>query len=256
MAKWLALLAIGALLVLLPGGPVLVRTASAAKPPAPSWCAPETEALPGDVCYVDANAAGRRTLVVFLHGLIPRNTTWQWTQHRAMARDAREYHFAAIMPQAPEVGPGGAGGYAWPGSSANPQAIVEPWTAARRYVEARDGRPFDEVFVLGFSSGAYFAMSLALRDQVEVDGYAAFAGGAPMQPAAEVHHRAPIFVGVTARDASTADTARALGRTLETLGWPHRVDEADIGHMFADAHVGRAVAYLRRMTDKARPPPP
>ena len=38
-----------------------------------------------------------------------------------------------------------------------------------------EGRaPFDEVFVVGFSNGAYYAGSLALRGKLDVAGYAVF----------------------------------------------------------------------------------
>ena len=169
----------------------------------PAWCAPETEAVAEDVCFFDGNLPERRTLVIFLHGVIARNTTWQWTQERAIVRDARQFHFAAIMPRAPAVGPGGAGGFAWPGPRTDSAALVAPWRTAQDALEARAGRPFDEVFVVGFSSGAYFATALALRDQAKVDGYAVLAGGMPMEPAKDVSHRAPIFIGVSKEDGST-----------------------------------------------------
>src|SRR6185436_16594124 len=95
----------------------------------------------------------------------------------------RQFHFAAIMPQGQGVGVNSSGGYAWPGSAggepAVEQELIGQWTAAQR--------PFDEVFVVGFSSGAYFATSLALRDRLKADGYVLLAGGAPAQPAADVH---------------------------------------------------------------------
>lgn len=227
-------------------------TVCVAAPAPASWCAPEVESLGNGVCHIDGRKEGRRTLVIFLHGLIARNTTWQWTQHRAMARNAKNLGFAVIMPTAPPVGPGGSGGYAWPGapSAETEQALVDTWSAARRTLEARNGQPFDEVFVMGFSSGAYYASSLALRGRLDVNGYAVFAGGAASSPPGhEVQRRAPIFVGVCARNPETAVGARALGASLAAWKWPSAVDEQPIGHMFGDVHVAHALRYLRgRMT--------
>jgi pimeloyl-ACP methyl ester carboxylesterase len=244
-----------ALLLLVPlvagGHTALARTAraEAPKPDASSWCAPEVETLPGGICHIDGRREGRRTLVIFLHGLIARGTTWQWTQHRAMARNAKNLGFAVIMPTAPPVGPGGSGGYAWPGatpSRESEEALIEPWMAARRLLEARSGTPFDEVFVMGFSSGAYYASSLALRGRLDVGGYALFAGGAALgPPGSDVKRRAPIFVGVCAKNPETAVGARALGSSLAIWNWPSRVDEQPIGHMFGDVHVAHALRYLQ-----------
>ena len=230
-----------------------VATAHAEAPtsPAQSWCAPEVEALPGGICHIDGrhDAGARRTLVIFLHGLVARGTTWQWTQHRAMARNAKNLGISVIMPTAPAVGPGGSGGFAWPGmpaSAAAEQALIDPWMAARRALEARNGAPFDEVFVMGFSSGAYYASSLALRGRLEVQGYALLAGGATSAaaPGPQVR-RDPIFVGVCAKNPETAVGARALGSSLAVWRWPSRVDEQPIGHMFGDVHVAHALTFLR-----------
>lgn len=228
-------------------------------PTQPAWCAPELEALPlrEDVCFVDGSkpakdgGEGRRTLVIYLHGLIAKKTTWQWTQERAIARQAKQFGFAAIVPQAPSIGKDGSAGFGWP--TAVKSQGVEPdliagWAAARRLVEERSGRKFDEVFVIGFSSGAYYGSSLALRGRLDVDGYALLAGGSPVtHPAASGSSRAPVFIGVAARDPGTAPGARTLGQSLARWGWPHRVDEQPVGHMSSDVHVGHALAYLRAM---------
>src|SRR5262249_51397946 len=142
-----------AALVLL-GLPLAAPAPAAARaklPTIPAWCAPEIETLPGNVCHYDANEEGRRTLVVFLHGLVPRSAPWQWIQQRAVVRMANKLHFAAIFPQAPTVGPGGSMGYAWPGAATDKnEQIAEGWAAAKKVLETRNGHPYDEVFVVGF----------------------------------------------------------------------------------------------------------
>jgi predicted esterase len=214
---------------------------------APAWCAAEVEALPGDVCHIDGGQRGdRRTLVVFLHGAIAKETTWQWTQERALLRQAKQSGFEAIFPR----GPLGKYGYVWPGSMKAQEAVEDElargWRAAQTLLEERAGRPFDQVFVMGFSSGAYFASSLALRGRLAVDGYAVFAGGAAYPPRnGEAPHAVPVFVGVCSNDGQTAPDSRSLGAALVARGWRHRVDEEGVGHMFSDIHVAHAISYLR-----------
>ena len=228
-------------------------SAFAAEPPA--WCAPETETLPSAVCHFDPGGQqDRRTLVVFLHGVVPKSSTWQWTQQRAIIREAKQFHFEAIMPRALPVGPDGAAGFAWPGSAGRDpsieQDLIDQWTNAQHILETRAGKPFDEVFVVGFSSGAYFATSLAVRDRLKASGYVVLAGGAASKMGSDVDHKVPIFIGVSARDNATAPGARALGAMLTAHDWPHKVDEQPVGHMVSDLHVAHALTYLRAIVDR------
>jgi predicted esterase len=218
--------------------------------PTYAWCSSEMEAIAEDVCFVDGTREGeRRPLVIYLHGLIAKNTDWQWTQERAIAREAKRLGFAAIVPRGPAIGTGGALGYAWQFPEADratiEPALIQTWTDARRKLEARAGRPFDDVYVVGFSSGAYYASSLALRGKLDVDGYVLLAGGAVSRVSADTRRRPPIFVGVCANDAQTAPGARALGGTLATWGWPSRVDEQPVSHMVTGVHLAHALAYLK-----------
>src|SRR5689334_8781808 len=58
----------------------------APKPTGPfAWCAEEIETLPNGLCYIDGRGPGadpgaRRTLVIFLHGMIAKDVDWQWLQ--------------------------------------------------------------------------------------------------------------------------------------------------------------------------------
>jgi predicted esterase len=221
----------------------------------PAWCAEEMDPLTDDVCHVPGTPApdGRRTLVIFLHGVIAKNTMWQWLQERGIGRIAKELHFEAIVPQAPRVGPNGAGGFAWPGlvksDGADDQALTNGWLSAKQKLEEKNGRPFDEVYVAGFSSGAYFAAQLALHARLDVDGYIVMAGGAPSTPSAEATgtKRVPLFVGVCSRDRPSAPAARELGHLLAGRGWPVRIDEQPVGHGVSVVHVARALAWFRAL---------
>ena len=52
---------------------------------------------------------------------------------------------------------------------------------------------------MGFSSGAYFVSSLALRNKLSVDGYAVFAGGTGFGTKTAEGEKPPVFVGVCAK---------------------------------------------------------
>ena len=214
------------------------------------WCAPEIEALPGDACYLNgaSRLAPRRTLVIFLHGAIAKNTTWSWNHERMLQRVATATNIEMIVPRSPETNVG----FVWPGSQKAQaeveQQLIDGWMTAKATLEKRDGRPFDEVFVMGFSSGAYFASSLAMRGRMDVDGYAVFAGGQPMSaPPSPVVRRAPVFVGVCADDPTTASPSRAFAGSLLTAGIPRQVNVQHVGHGLDSVHFNSALAYLRRM---------
>lgn len=229
-----------------------------AQPPGPlPWCAEELETLPNGLCYIDgrpkdASRNERRTLVIFLHGMIAKDVDWQWLQERALTRQAKQSKFEAIFARAP-LGPGG---YVWPGTlsaqETSEQDIIESWNAARAFLEKRNERAYDEVFLMGFSSGAYYVSALALRGRVKFDGYAVFAGGAGGLAARDVSTKAPVYVGVCTEDSQTANHSRAFGSVLAARGWPHRVDEQRVGHMFADVHVAHAISYLRSTVKRPR----
>jgi predicted esterase len=224
-----------------------------AKEPSP-WCAPEVEALPGDVCYLDGDTKGqsRRTLVIFLHGLIAKNTNWSQNHERQILRLAKATHIEVLFPRSPLT----EMGYVWPGTQkaqdAVEQELIDGWMAAKRLLEKRDGRAFDDVFIMGFSSGAYFASSLAMRGRVDVDGYAVFAGGQPMGGrATPVERFSPVFVGVCAADDTTAAHSRAFAGSLTAAGIPRAVNEQQVGHGLDHVHFTSALAYLRNK-NKAR----
>jgi len=235
-----------------------------AAPVPATWCAPELETLAGDVCHFEAPAsgAGRRTLVIFLHGVIQPDTTWQWNQQRGIVVGAKRLGFSVLMPRGRRgIGPPGMNDWiTWP-TSVTAQKQVEPelldeWAAARRQVEARSGKPFDEVFVVGFSNGAYYATSLALRGRLAVDGFAVFAGGsaAPhlVKAGAGTRERVPLFVAVSTKDKTTARDSRSLGDALRLLRWPSRVEATPAGHAIADAPLDHALSFLR--ASASRPP--
>jgi pimeloyl-ACP methyl ester carboxylesterase len=237
------------------------------------WCAPEFEALSGEVCVFapSREMTGPRTLVVFLHGVVAPGTTWQWGQQRAAARAAKAHGFTVLMPRGQRgKGPKGmSDAWAWPGA-ASPEIEAEVlaiWQKARAEIEGRDGRRFERVWVFGFSSGAYYATSLALRGrlagaaQPHIDGFAAFAGGGGKSSAIEqiarrAKVRTPLFVGWGGKDRSRDDPMK-LAALLRKVGWPSKGElSPKAGHAMTDAQVTSAVRFLGAQRsgpgDKAR----
>jgi predicted esterase len=210
----------------------------------PAWCTGETEALPGDVCYLDGGVGARRTLVVFLHGAVAKNTTWQHNHQRGLLSLAKGNHVDVLFPKAPLS----EDGFVWQGAQAKDveDRLIDGWMRAKALLEKRAGRAYDDVFVMGFSSGAYFASSLAMRGRLDVDGYAVLAGGNSAPPPPKpVERWSPVFVGVCANDATSAENSRALAAVLTSARIPRAVNEQPIGHGMSHMHFAYAIAYLR-----------
>ncbi|HHH11238.1 MAG TPA: DUF255 domain-containing protein [Sorangium sp.] len=231
-----------------PQAPATAAATNGAKP----WCAPELETLPGDVCYAsDPKQLPRRTLVVFLHGWVQHGMGWQYAQQRAIVRGAGRLGFSVLTPRGRTGASkkGGANIVSWPtGMEAQKkyeQALLDEWRSAQATIEQRQGAPFDEVFVVGFSNGAYYASSLAMRGRLKVAGYAMFAGGSAYPPSAAKDMRAPVFLGICSKD-NTATAARRLRDQLRRSGWPHRAETRTVGHTMADRHLDHALNYLRK----------
>jgi predicted esterase len=225
-----------------------------ASPPPPAdapWCAPEVTELSDHTCYFEggAPADGRRTLVIYLHGALVATPGFQWLQQRAMALHAKRQGFTVLIPTAPRS----TAGYVWPTSLTGQKefeaGIVAGIRKARADLEARVAHPFDEVFVVGFSSGAYYGSSLAVRSVLDVDGYMVLAGGASwVRPTGTTGKRAPVFVGVSAADAQTAGHSRAFAGSLAAMHWPYRVEERNAGHMVDWTFMAHGIAWLRAKT--------
>jgi len=224
----------------------------------PGWCAEGLTTLPSEVCaYVpDAKrkTEGPRTLVIYLHGVIQPDTNTQWLQQRAAARVGAKYGFTVIMPRGRRgIGPKTMEQWwTWPTSIdariAHEEALVKEWTAARAALEQKSGQPFERVYVFGFSNGAYYATSLAMRGRLDVDGYALFAGGSGAAyhetEAKKTKKRAPIAVAWGEGDPSH-DKQEALAKLLKRLKWPSKaLGRRRAGHAMTDEQVEEALAFL------------
>lgn len=221
------------------------------------WCPDGIETLPGPICAVLPDSVQQDqspTLVIFLHGITDVGSGWQIGLIQGMALYAKHQNFALLAPRAPRQPPakGKADMYAWRTSTLSPggeDAMLDSWMAAKTALEARTGHPFKQVFVMGFSSGAYYASSLALRGRLAVDGYASFAGGSAPYSRSMIAHvkpRVPIFVGYGLRDRAGSRDASGLVRALRSARWKHRVMAVRrAGHTITTKQFTSALAYLR-----------
>ena len=229
------------------------------------WCAPELEMIGDRVCFFTSStpdksspkaadsSAEPRTLVIFLHSLMGATGSFRWQQQRLMARMASAYHFSALMPRGrPGIGPArDPGVIAWPTATKLQEEyeneLIAEWMSAKAEAEKRSGH-FDKVLVFGFSNGAYYATSLALRGRLDVDGYGVFAGGSggkySRSLATRAQRRAPIFVGYGTKDPDHKNQ-KELVSMLRGMGWEHRFKADRIGHTVSDAQVRGALAFLR-----------
>lgn len=232
------------------------------------WCAPELEALSDRVCYFspaqsttqsphEGAGVAPRTLVIFLHSLISAADRAAWPLQQRMATYAERYGFTMLVPRGrPGLGPGrDPGVLAWPTAQSLQERyeaeLLREWQAARALAEKRGGS-FDRVLVMGFSNGAYYATSLAVRDKLDVDGYAVFAGGSGKEyvrlQAARSKRKTPIFVGYGTKDPDHGNQ-RKLVSMLASLNWPHRSLSARIGHTVSNSQVENALDFLCGKTD-------
>ena len=223
--------------------------------PAGPWCAEEFETLQGEVClFTPESATPATALVIFLHGVVKEGTDWQYNQQRAAARVARQNGFVVLMPR----GRLGAGSqrffdhWNWPTSVAGQKLyereVLDEWRSARAIVEQRRERPFERVYVFGFSAGAYYAVSLALGNRFAANGFAAFAGGGAAKDSARrlarVRPRAPIYVGWGLKDKARRDPER-LVKVLKAAGWPHKASaRRGVGHAMTDSQAKDAMSFF------------
>jgi predicted esterase len=238
------------------------KTSHAAKTPpeGKTYCAPEVRELSEHVCYFDGGTAtdgsGKNTLVIYLHGALAQYNGFFYMQQRAMALHAKKHGFTVLMPTSPSDGVG----YVWPTSQAAQKeqeaGILAGIARARSALEKKVGHTFDETFVVGFSSGAYYGSSLAVRNMLDVDGYIVLAGGSSWVKSEGVGkaRRAPVFVGVSAADPQTAGHSRSFAGSLAAMGWPSKVEERNAGHMVDWTFMAHGIAWLRERARQSSMP--
>lgn len=242
-----------------PPAPAATATATATAEPAPApvpavttdWCAAGLAALDETTCYVlpPLDPAAPRRLLVYLHGIVPPIAESEPKEKvmRVVERAAKRAGAAALVPRGIRgVGPSGAKDWwAWPTSpkahAEHASSIAARIAEAKAKLEALAGAPFDRTYLAGSSNGAYFAVNLALRGEIEADALGAMSGGAP----SPIARRTPlaVYVGYGAKDPASMRGAKALARVTEAAGFPTKLAEHPFGHGAREEYLDEAFAF-------------
>ena len=215
------------------------------------WCTSGLAALDEETCYVlpplDASKPPR--LLVYFHGIVPpvRESPQKDNVMSAVLRASTRAGAAAIVPRGVKgVGPAGAKDWwAWPTSPGKHAelavGIARRVLSAKKALEARARVVFARTYLAGSSNGAYFAATLALRNELDVDGLGAMSGGA----SSPILRRSPlaVYVGFGTYDETSARGARSLAAGARAAGWPTKLAEHPFGHGAREVYLDEAFEF-------------
>jgi predicted esterase len=208
-------------------------------------------ALDEETCYV-LPAAPTRELLLYLHGIVPpQKTSRQKTNFETVVQNAsRRAGVAALMPRG-ELGlapKGHSDWWGWPTTAAahakwSPRLLAK-LADKRRKLEQLVEAPFTRLYVAGSSSGAYYAIELALSGALAADGFAALSGASRSSRDLSGITPRPFYIGYGSAD-TVGGAAQALGQKLRGAGWPVEVREHRLPHGTAEIYLDEAFAFWR-----------
>ena len=217
------------------------------------WCTSGLIGLDEETCYLPPRAgdARPRRLLIYLHGIIPAKhvgTVQKENVMSAVKNAAARAGAAAIVPRGIQgVGPSGSKDWwAWPTSpdahAKHGPALVKRIEAAKAKLEDALGGPFAKTYLAGSSNGAYFAVNLALRDEIAIDGIGAMSGGAP---GSAVTRTKPIgvYIGFGGSDEPSKNGGLALAKVTEAAGWKTKVAEHPFPHGAREIYIDEAFSF-------------
>ena len=217
------------------------------------WCTAGLIGLDAETCYLpppERDARPRR-LLVYLHGIVPPAHVGSPQKENVMSavRNAAQKHgAAAIVPRGIQgVGPTGSKDWwAWPTSpdahAKHGPALVKRITEAKAKLEQALGGPFAKTYLAGSSNGAYFAVNLALRDEIAIDGLGAMSGGAPGSAIVR-KTPLPVYIGYGKFDEPSKTGALALAKAVEAVGWKTKIAEHPYPHGAKEVYVDEGLAF-------------
>lgn len=224
------------------------------------WCPAPWQGLDENTCWLLPQGPPS-SLLIYLSGIVPPGPpgALQANMQQVVARAALRAQAAVIMPRG-RVGLGPAATrswWGWPTSKADVDRfapeMVRGWLAARDRLAAHVGAAFPQTFLAGSSSGAYFLSSLAVRGALEVDGFAATAGGGASPSAlASATRKPPFYLGFGSGDPA-ASRLRDFGKALLRAGWPSLAREHPGGHGAREVYLDEAFAFWSEAGASAAP---
>jgi predicted esterase len=243
--------------------PAPQSTAAAAEAPATDppadWCAPEFEPIAGGGCFAASASTRAQPLVVYLHGRYPSDAAAEELDRQSrLARRAKSQGFAVLALRSPPgicTAPELADWFCWPSSERYADAgseIVQTWT--KPLAAARDRAGSRERFLLGFSSGGYFAGLIASHALLEVDGVVVAHGG-PVEPVHALGPKPPLLL-LSADDDVAQDEMIRLDADLTREGWPHDSYARSGGHALTGEDIEAALTFFSRAHEPLPLAPP
>ena len=218
------------------------------------WCTAGLIGLDEETCYLPPRSgdARPRRLLVYLHGIIPPKhvgTVQKENVMRAVKNAAERAGAAAIVPRGIQgVGPSGSKDWwAWPTSpdahAKHAPALVKRIEAAKAKLEDALGGPFAKTYLAGSSNGAYYAVNLALRDEIAIDGLGAMSGGAPGSAAITRKTPIAVYIGFGSSDEPSKNGGLALAKATEAAGFKTKVAEHPFPHGAREIYIDEAFSF-------------
>jgi predicted esterase len=136
-----------------------------------------------------------------------------------------------------------SGWYCWPTAEATAdKETLRQWSHLVDEAQRRSG--VSRHYLLGFSSGGYFAGLVASRGWAAFDAVA-IAHGGPVEPVHAFGAMPPMLLLSADDDVAQIDMMR-LDDDLRREGWPHDAYARDGVHGLADADIDAALAFFSR----------
>jgi dienelactone hydrolase len=226
--------------------------------PVGEGCAPGFEAISGG-CLVVPEGASTPSLVVYLHGRFARNAVVdELDRQRRLGVRAAKQGFAVLavrsrlgLCSSSEL----ADWYCWPTSQAAVDAdSVRRWARVVDETQRRVGAT--RRYLLGFSSGGYFAGMVASQQWVPFDAVVVAHGG-PVEPVQPAGAPPPMLLLSADDDVAQVDMIR-FDDDLRRAGWPHDACARGGAHDLADVDIDAALSFFSRSGESMplRPPLP
>jgi predicted esterase len=220
------------------------------------WCAPGFAAVPGG-CLASPDGVAARAVVVYLHGRYARDAVAdEVDRQRRLAERATRKGYAVLATRS-RLGVCSASEltdwYCWPTSEAAADGeAVRRWTKVVDDTQRRLGAT--RRYLLGFSSGGYFAGLVASHGWATFDAVAVAHGG-PVEPVQSAGAAPPMLLLSADDDVAQLDMLR-FDADLRRVGWPHDAYARDGAHGLADVDIDAALAFFARSGESMplRPP--
>jgi predicted esterase len=226
--------------------------------PVGEGCAPGFEAISGG-CLAVPGGVSTPPLVVYLHGRFARNAVSdELDRQRRLGVHATKQGFAVLAVRSrlgvcssSEL----ADWYCWPTSEAAVDAdLVRRWARVVDETQRRVGAT--RRYLLGFSSGGYFAGMVASEQWAPFDAVVVAHGG-PVEPVRPTGSPPPMLLLSADDDVAQVDMIR-FDDDLRRAGWPHDAYARGGAHDLADVDIDAALSFFSRSSESMplRPPLP